>query len=136
VVTATTPAASTTEDAPASSKTRSGDFDLVLFDSRRFIILPFYQFDTNSPNCYLKMHGVFLANMEHISGIFPQIRENGGGNLCTDLSENHSLLYGLRRPCWLASLLSAKRATASIATFSALRGQQEGVYFSFRRLSH
>jgi hypothetical protein len=42
VETATTTAASATEEVPASSQNRSGDFELVLPESLRFTIYPFY----------------------------------------------------------------------------------------------
>jgi hypothetical protein len=59
VVTATTPTVSATEEAPASSQTRSEVFELVLHGSRRFTICLFYQFDTHSPNCYQETHRGF-----------------------------------------------------------------------------
>jgi hypothetical protein len=51
VVTVTTPTVSATEEAPASSQTRSEVFELVLHGSR-FTICLFYQFGTDSPNFY------------------------------------------------------------------------------------
>src|ERR1035437_1540271 len=42
VETATTPAASATEETPATSQIRSGDFEFALLDSRRFTTCPFY----------------------------------------------------------------------------------------------
>ncbi|MGO9775294.1 MAG: hypothetical protein ACLQGT_05920 [Terracidiphilus sp.] len=76
--TATTPAVSATEEAPASSQTRSEVFELVLHGSR-FTIYIFYQFDTDLPNCYQKMHRGFMFKNEHFSGFsyelvrFPQL---------------------------------------------------------------
>jgi hypothetical protein len=67
VVTATTPTVSATEEAPASSQTRSEVFELVLHGSR-FTIHLFYQFGTHSPNCYQKTHRGFLPKKEHFTG--------------------------------------------------------------------
>jgi hypothetical protein len=72
VVTATTPTVSATEEAPASSQTRSEVFELVLHGSR-FTICLFYQFDTHSPNCYQYMHMGFLPPTEPFSGFFLRI---------------------------------------------------------------
>jgi hypothetical protein len=67
VVTVTTPTVSATEEAPASSQTRSEVFELVLHGSR-FTICLFYQFDTHSPNCYQNMHREILPKRELVSG--------------------------------------------------------------------
>jgi hypothetical protein len=69
VVTATTPTVSATEEAPASSQTRSEVFELVLHGSR-FTIHLFYQLDTRSPNCYQNAHTEILPKSEHISRVF------------------------------------------------------------------
>jgi hypothetical protein len=73
VVTATTPTVSATEEAPASSQTRSEVFELVLHGSR-FTICLFYQFDTDSPNCCQEMHRGYMPQREHFSGFFPRTR--------------------------------------------------------------
>jgi hypothetical protein len=70
VVTATTPTVSATEEAPASSQTRSEVFELVLHGSG-FTICLFYQFDTDSPNCYQNLHTEILPKREHFS-VFPR----------------------------------------------------------------
>jgi hypothetical protein len=70
VVTATTPTVSATEEAPASSQTRSEVFELVLHGSR-FTIRLFYQFDTDSPNCYQNTHEGILPQREDFTGFFP-----------------------------------------------------------------
>jgi hypothetical protein len=70
VVTATTPTVSATEEAPASSQTRSEVFELVLHGSR-FTIHLFYQFGTHSPNCYQNAHTEILPKKEQFSGFSP-----------------------------------------------------------------
>jgi hypothetical protein len=76
VVTATTPTVRATEEAPASSQTRSEVFELVLHGSR-FTICLFYQFDTHSPNCYQETYGgfcpkgTFLGDFSHELVRFP-----------------------------------------------------------------
>jgi len=51
VETANTPAASATDEAPATSQIRSDGFEFALLEFRRFTICLFYQFATSASNC-------------------------------------------------------------------------------------
>jgi hypothetical protein len=70
VETATTPAVSATEDAPASSQIRSEDFELVLLGTRRFTICLLYQFDTYSPNFWRFAHQGILPKSALLTELF------------------------------------------------------------------
>jgi hypothetical protein len=80
VVTVTTPTVRATEEAPASSQTRSEVFELVLHGSR-FTIHLFYQFDTHSPNCYQNTHTEILPNKEHFRGFSRELAFSTAFNL-------------------------------------------------------
>jgi hypothetical protein len=70
VETANTPAASTADEAPATSQIRSDDFEFALLEIRRFTIRQFYQFDTSASNCYQEIHEEILSKTAQIPSDF------------------------------------------------------------------
>jgi hypothetical protein len=138
VVTATTPTVRATEEAPASSQTRSEVFELVLHGSR-FTIHLFYQFGTDSPNCYQKANRGFLPKKEHFTGFFPSIGVFYSVQIApgtVQFSAFFARADRFRVLGWSGDIRSARRTTACSATFPAPPGLLDGVSFLFRRLSH
>jgi hypothetical protein len=63
VETANTPAASATDEAPATSQIRSDGFEFALLEFRRFTIYLFYQFATSASNCCQDRYEEILPEM-------------------------------------------------------------------------